>query len=92
MGNELGQHLDQSKKTGVLTLRNFKLVKVPPEVYAITQFLRNIDLSINKLASIPPELFINTKSLKTLNLSQNRLGKFLIFHIFLNYLFFNFNY
>ena len=28
MGNELGQHIDQSQKTGVLQLRNFKLTKV----------------------------------------------------------------
>jgi hypothetical protein len=28
MGNELSQHIDQSQKTGVLQLRNFKLTKV----------------------------------------------------------------
>jgi len=28
MGNELGQHIEQSQKTGVLQLRNFKLAKV----------------------------------------------------------------
>ena len=83
MGNELSQHLEQSKKTGILQLRNFKLAKVPPEVFPITQFLRNLDLSTNKLISLPPELFINTKSLKNLNLSQNKLGikKFMLFYL-----------
>jgi Leucine-rich repeat (LRR) protein len=77
MGNELSQHLDNSKKTGILQLRSFKLIKIPPEIFPITQFLRNLDLSNNRITVLPPELFTNTKILKTLNLSSNKIGNFL---------------
>jgi Leucine-rich repeat (LRR) protein len=83
MGNELSQHLDQSKKTGILNLRSFKLNKIPPEVFQITQFLRNIDLSNNKIVILPSEFFINTKNLKTLNLSNNKIGRQLSFQVFI---------
>lgn len=77
MGNELSQHVDQAKKTGILQLRSFKLTKLPPEIFPVMQFVRNLDLSGNKLALIPDELFTNAKNLKTLNLSGNRLGTLL---------------
>lgn len=73
MGNELGQHIDQSQKTGVLQLRNFKLTKVPPELFNIAQFLRNLDLSSNRIQQLPGSLFTQMQLLKTLNLSNNKL-------------------
>lgn len=73
MGNELSQHIDNSQKTGILQLRNFKLTKIPPEVLPIAKFLRNLDLSNNRLQEIPSGLFTKMIILKTLNLANNKL-------------------
>jgi Leucine-rich repeat (LRR) protein len=73
MGNELSQHVEHAQKTGILQLRNFKLVKVPNEILPITHLLRNLDLSSNRLEQLPPELFKKMQLLKNLNLSANRL-------------------
>ncbi|CAF1040330.1 unnamed protein product [Brachionus calyciflorus] len=73
MGNQISEHVDQAQKTGILQLRGFKLYKIPPEVFTVTQFLRNLDLSNNRLNIITSNLFINAKILKNLNLSNNRI-------------------
>lgn len=73
MGNELSQHIDNSQKTGILQLRNFKLNKIPPEILQIAQYLRNLDLSNNRILNIPTGLFAKLQILKTLNLANNKL-------------------
>jgi len=74
MGNELSQHIDNSQKTGILQLRNFKLNKIPPEVLPIAQFLRNLDLSNNRIQEIPTGFFAKLQILKLLNLANNKIG------------------
>lgn len=73
MGNELSQHIDNSQKTGILQLRNFKLNKIPPEIMPVAKFLRNLDLSNNRIHEIPTGLFAKLQILKTLNLANNKL-------------------
>ncbi|RNA35469.1 leucine-rich repeat-containing 57 isoform X2 [Brachionus plicatilis] len=73
MGNELSRHIEQAKKTGVLQLRDFKLTKVPPELFQIAKSIRNLDLSHNRLTIITSNLFTNMENLKTLNISNNKI-------------------
>lgn len=73
MGNEMGKHVENSQKTGILQLRDFKLSSIPPEILPVAKFLRNLDLSNNKLKEIPTGLFAKLQILKTLNFSSNRL-------------------
>jgi len=73
MGNELGQHVNQSQKTGVLQLRNFKLTKVPDEVQQVAQYLRTLDLSTNRLRAVEASLFRSLVQLKVLQLNENKL-------------------
>lgn len=73
MGNEMSQHIDNSQKTGILQLRNFKLNKIPPEILPIAKCLRNLDLSNNRITEIPTGLFAKMQTLKTLNLASNKL-------------------
>ena len=84
MGNESSQHIENAQKTGVLQMRNFKLLKVPNEIEQIGQFLRNLDLSNNKIQILPQTLFLKMNTLKNLNLSNNRIGKMIHFKINFN--------
>ena len=65
-------HIDHARKTGVLSLADNNLEKLPSEIKELTQ-LRSVTLSRNKIPSLPP--FMSTLSLlKTLLLDNNRLN------------------
>jgi len=84
MGNEQSQHYENSQKTGILQMRNFKLKQIPPEIMPIANSLRNLDLSNNRIQEIPTGLFAKMQILKTLNLANNKLRK----HISIFYFYF----
>ena len=50
------------------------LFKIPNELFSVTQFLRNLDLSNNKIKQMPPLMFTQMQLLKTLILNNNRIG------------------
>ncbi|KAF5276105.1 hypothetical protein FQR65_LT16491 [Abscondita terminalis] len=75
MGNSgLKQHLETSKKTGVLKISQLKLNEFPPGLLQLEGSLRTLDISDNKFITLPNEIsrFIN---LKQLNLNKNKLTK-----------------
>lgn len=73
MGNELSQHISHAQKTGVLQLKNFKLLKAPEEILQVSKTLRTLDLSSNRITSISLSIYQSLVNLKTLNLDNNRL-------------------
>lgn len=73
MGNSsVKQHYETASKTGVLQLSDHKLKDVPPEVFTLSEILRNLDLSKNKISSLPDDI-AKLKHLKLLKLDTNRL-------------------
>lgn len=75
MGNSgLKQHLETSKKTGVLKISQHKLNEFPPGLVQLEANLRTLDVSDNKFVNLPNEIsrFIH---LKQLNLNKNKLAK-----------------
>ncbi|XP_041974169.1 leucine-rich repeat-containing protein 57-like [Aricia agestis] len=73
MGNSgLKQHYETASKTGVLQLSNSKLKEIPPEVFNLSDHLRNLDLSKNKIPGIPDDIS-KFKFIKQLNLSSNSI-------------------
>ncbi|KAK4883635.1 hypothetical protein RN001_006954 [Aquatica leii] len=75
MGNSgLKQHLETSKKTGVLKISQQKLNEFPPGLLQLEGNLRTLDISDNKFIALPNEIsrFIH---LKQLNLNKNKLTK-----------------
>lgn len=75
MGNSgLKQHLETSKKTGVLKISQQKLNEFPPGILQLEGNLRSLDISDNKFVTLPNEIsrFIH---LKQLNLNKNKLVK-----------------
>jgi Leucine-rich repeat (LRR) protein len=78
-------HIENARKTGVLSLQDSKLEKVPrsfafvftcqvpTDVEALAQ-LRTLSLSRNVLVNVPPFLG-NLRNLKSLSLDSNRLSK-----------------
>lgn len=75
MGNSgLKQHLETSKKTGVLKISQQKLNEFPPGILQLDGNLRTLDISDNKFITLPNEIsrFI---LLKQLNVNKNKLTK-----------------
>lgn len=73
MGNSgLKQHYDTASKTGVLQISDHKLKEIPPEVFDLSDRLRNLDLSKNKLTSLSDSIG-KLKLLKQLNLDSNKI-------------------
>ncbi|XP_053600964.1 leucine-rich repeat-containing protein 57-like [Plodia interpunctella] len=73
MGNSgLKQHYETASKTGVLQLSDHKLKEVPTEVLALSDILRNLDLSKNRISFLPEDIS-KFKQLKQLNLDTNKL-------------------
>ncbi|KAF5284093.1 hypothetical protein FQA39_LY17142 [Lamprigera yunnana] len=75
MGNSgLRQHLETSKKTGVLKISQHKLNEFPPGILQLEGNLRTLDISDNKFVTLPNEIsrFIH---LKQLYLNKNKLAK-----------------
>lgn len=74
MGNasSLKNHLETSKKTGVLNLSDNHLKQYPDAIDVLHPFLRTLDLSKNKLKILPKSVG-QFKELKILNVSNNSL-------------------
>ncbi len=71
MGNELSQHISHAQKTGVLQLKNFKLLKVRLWTKNLKIFIANASFSYSPKA--PEEILQVSKTLRTLDLSSNRI-------------------
>jgi len=74
MGNasSLKNHVETSRKTGVLNLSDSHLKQYPESIDVLHQFLRTLDLSKNKLKILPKSVG-QFKELKILNVSNNSL-------------------
>lgn len=74
MGNSssLKNHVETSKKTGVLNLSDSHLKQYPDAIDVLHPFLRTLDLSKNKLKILPKSIG-QFKELKILNASNNLL-------------------
>ena len=72
MGNELSQHVEQSKKTGVLQLRNFKLTQVNFILIKWPNMFKKFTLQIKK-NKVPNEILPITQFLRNLDLSNNKI-------------------
>lgn len=74
MGNSssLKNHVETSKKTGVLNLSDNHLKQYPDTIDVLHPFLRTLDLSKNKLKILPKSIG-QFKELKILNASNNLL-------------------
>ncbi|XP_050524480.1 leucine-rich repeat-containing protein 57-like [Daktulosphaira vitifoliae] len=74
MGNSasLKNHVETSKKTGVLNLSDSHLKQYPETIDVLHPYLRTLDLSKNKFKSLPKTVG-QFKELKVLNISNNSL-------------------
>jgi len=74
MGNasSLKNHVETSRKTGVLNLSDSHLKQYPDSIDVLHPSLRNLELSKNKLKTLPKSIG-QFKELKILNVSNNSL-------------------
>lgn len=74
MGNasSLKNHVETSRKTGVLNLSDNNLKQYPDTIDVLHPFLRTLDLSKNKFKTLPKSIG-QFKELKILNVSNNSL-------------------
>ncbi|KJE96751.1 hypothetical protein CAOG_007023 [Capsaspora owczarzaki ATCC 30864] len=75
MGAQLSAHLEMANKTGVFTLQDKGILKVPPEVERLQAKLRTIDVSGNRLTALPDFLGGFTV-LRQVTLDRNRFAEF----------------